>query len=374
MEKNKLPIVFVILTCICILSTATIYNQCQIKQEEKVEPTIELEIYEGPISSGNGSICYYRIKAIVTGNPTPAIEFSKDDSSGAWGEYIAQVNLYDPSEICTLTATATNSEGSATDSIEIIWGFDEDEKETEEVIEAETILDDEETEEEEKTYEEAPTIKLEVYQGPMYSSSSNVCYYRVRASVTGIPTPYVEFLKDDSGGSLGKYNTQVNLNSPSDTYTLIATATNSEGSASNSISLSWGCVDLKDLETNIINLINNIRAQNGLNQLSKSQSLTDIARMRSSDMIYNSYFSHYAPDGRNIFNILKDNGVSYVNAGENLGVATNPALAGTAEAFVNAWMASPSHRDNILRPVYRYIGVGIIEEENRRIVTSIFLN
>lgn len=371
MKKNKLSIILAILTCICIFSTATIYNKCQIQQEEKVAPTIKLEIYEGPISEGSGSICYYRIKAIVTGNPTPTIEFSKDDSNGAWGICIAQVNLHDPSEICTLTAAATNSEGTATDSIEITWGFDEDEEETkEEAIEEETQG---EIEEEKETEEEAPTIELEVYQGPLYSSSSNVCYYRVRAYVTGIPTPDVEFSKDDSGGTRGRYYTQVNLNSPSDTYILNATATNSEGSASNSISLSWECVNLKNLETNIINLLNSIRAQNGLTQLSMSQSLTDIARMRSSDMIYNFYFSHYTPDNRNIFNILRENEVSYVNAGENIG-QTSPAFYGSAEAFVNAWMASPTHRDNIIRPMYRYIGVGVIEEEDRRVVTTIFLN
>jgi len=128
MNRNKLPIIFAVLTCICIFSVAAIYNQCQIKQEEKEAPTIKLEIYEGPLSAGGDSICYYRIKAIVTGGPTPTIEFSKDDSNGALGKYIAQVNLYDPSEIYTLTATATNSEGSASDSIEISWGCDGDEE------------------------------------------------------------------------------------------------------------------------------------------------------------------------------------------------------------------------------------------------------
>jgi len=92
------------------------------QEEQKEAPTITLEIYEGPIYSSADDVCYYRIKAIVTGNPTPAVVFSKDDSGGAWGSKKAQVNLSDPAETYILTATATNSEGSATDSIDLSWG------------------------------------------------------------------------------------------------------------------------------------------------------------------------------------------------------------------------------------------------------------
>ena len=67
-------------------------------------------------------ICYYRVQAKVKGNPAPTVTFSKDDSSGAWGTKKAQVNLNDPSDTYTLTATATNSEGSDADSIELSWG------------------------------------------------------------------------------------------------------------------------------------------------------------------------------------------------------------------------------------------------------------
>jgi len=88
--------------------------------EEKEVPTIELEIYEGPTPADG--ICYYRVKAVVTGKPSPTIEFSKDDSHSAWGSKKAQVNLNDPDEIYTLTATATNSEGTDTASIELSWG------------------------------------------------------------------------------------------------------------------------------------------------------------------------------------------------------------------------------------------------------------
>ncbi len=177
MVKNKIYLLISIITLICFLGTAAICNQCAadaveeadstveeeevtaeeeavdeedgetpeseeeeteeekaadeeeetgeetLEQEEQKEaPAITLEIYEGPIYSSADNVCYYRIKAIVTGNPTPAVVFSKDDSGGAWGSKKVQINFDDPTETYTLTATATNSEGSATDSIALSWG------------------------------------------------------------------------------------------------------------------------------------------------------------------------------------------------------------------------------------------------------------
>ena len=131
--------------------------------------------------------------------------------------------------------------------------------------------------------------------------------------------------------------------------------------------------NLSDFEAAVLHLINNIRASNGLGALESNQMLTDIARSRCGDMITNSYFSHYAPDGRNIFNILGANGISYVNAGENLG-QSSPASSGTPEAFANAWMESSTHKANILRSVYSRIGIGVVDGGDRRVVATVFMN
>ena len=90
-------------------------------EEEPVEetftvPTIRLEVIEGP-TLVEESICYYRVKAIVTGNPYPAISFNKDDSLGSLSKDISQVNLYKKGESFTLDATAMNSQGTASASI-----------------------------------------------------------------------------------------------------------------------------------------------------------------------------------------------------------------------------------------------------------------
>jgi hypothetical protein len=87
----------------------------------KVAPTIELKIYEGPTFSAADSVCYYKLEAVVTGNPKPVVAFSKDNSNGAWGSKKVQINL-NAGESYTLRATATNSEGSATVSKNLTYG------------------------------------------------------------------------------------------------------------------------------------------------------------------------------------------------------------------------------------------------------------
>ena len=92
-------------------------------------PTIKLEIIEGPASAEGGSICYYRVKATVTGDPAPTTKFSKDDSNGSLGINVAQVNL-NQGQSYTLTASASNAEGEASDAIKLEWVGTESESTT----------------------------------------------------------------------------------------------------------------------------------------------------------------------------------------------------------------------------------------------------
>lgn len=130
---------------------------------------------------------------------------------------------------------------------------------------------------------------------------------------------------------------------------------------------------LTSYEMAILDSINQIRQANGLGALTANAHLTDIARQRSSDMLSRNYFSHYTPEGTNIFNILQANGVTYRNAGENL-AHSRPADVGSVGAFMDAWMQSPGHRQNILRDVYGMIGIGEVNNGSRRVVTTVFKN
>lgn len=117
---------------------------------------------------------------------------------------------------------------------------DEKEKEPEAPDEKENDESDEEKEEK-KPPGTVPTIKLEVYEGPLYSRAGDVCYYRIRARVTGEPLPEVSFSKDDSLGSLGPDEAQVNISRDSKHYILTAIAENDSGKATDTLTLIWNC-------------------------------------------------------------------------------------------------------------------------------------
>ncbi|MFA5014238.1 MAG: hypothetical protein WC549_01675 [Actinomycetota bacterium] len=140
--------------------------------------------------------------------------------------------------------TAEDEGSAAEEEIEAIGG----EEETGEGNEEEASVEGEEgsiTDEKEETVGEvltAPAISLQIIEGPSYSQlGDNACYYRVKANVTGSPYPAISFNKDDSLGSWGQDISQINLYSNGDSFTLEATATNSQGTASATIILSYSC-------------------------------------------------------------------------------------------------------------------------------------
>jgi len=131
--------------------------------------------------------------------------------------------------------------------------------------------------------------------------------------------------------------------------------------------------DLDSMAIQILNIINNARAQNGLHLLKQKQALVTVAKSRSSDMANRNYFSHTTPEGKNIYSILIEYGVKYAAAGENIQYASPPSW-GTPESFFNIWMSSSSHRDNILSSNFSQIGIGISEGNNKRIAVLVFIN
>ena len=86
------------------------------------KPSIDLQIYEGPIYSAADDTCSYSVKAVVTGDPTPVVVFSRDDSKGSLGPKTTKINLKRNATQYILTATARNEYGTAMDSLTINWG------------------------------------------------------------------------------------------------------------------------------------------------------------------------------------------------------------------------------------------------------------
>lgn len=110
-----------------------------------------------------------------------------------------------------------------------------------------------------------------------------------------------------------------------------------------------------DFEQEVIRLVNEIRAENGLKALTYDWELARVARYKSQDMKDNGYFAHNSPVYGTPFQMIRNFGISFRSAGEN--IAKGYA---TPQAVVNAWMNSSGHRANILNAAYTHIGVGYV--------------
>ena len=108
-------------------------------------------------------------------------------------------------------------------------------------------------------------------------------------------------------------------------------------------------------EKEVVQLVNEIRTQNGLRSLTYDWELSRVARYKSQDMKDNKYFSHTSPVYGSPFQMMKSFGITYRSAGEN--IARGYA---TPQAVVDGWMNSSGHRANILNASFTRIGVGYV--------------
>jgi len=104
----------------------------------------------------------------------------------------------------------------------------------------------------------------------------------------------------------------------------------------------------------IIELTNVKRAEEGLSPLKQNSLLAAAAAAKSVDMHSNNYWAHYSPQGKSPWNFISSVGYRYIYAGENL--ARDFA---DPQAVVNAWMASSTHRSNVLDKNFKEIGVSV---------------
>lgn len=104
----------------------------------------------------------------------------------------------------------------------------------------------------------------------------------------------------------------------------------------------------------VVDLVNEERAKAGLPELNLNTNAAAAAQTRAQEL--GSNFSHTRPDGSHFSTALKENGVSYSGAGENIAYGqTSP------EEVMNQWMNSSGHRANILNSNFTEIGVGHYE-------------
>jgi uncharacterized protein YkwD len=120
---------------------------------------------------------------------------------------------------------------------------------------------------------------------------------------------------------------------------------------------------LKEIEKGVYRLTNEVRRKNKLSPLDKDETLAATARAHSDDMLRRNFFSHVNPDGQSMKERLAPVAAATMSrAGENIWSGSGQDYADSkllARVMVDAWMSSPSHRANILKPEYTHLGVGV---------------
>jgi len=116
----------------------------------------------------------------------------------------------------------------------------------------------------------------------------------------------------------------------------------------------------------IIELTNSERGKLGLGSLKENKLLSEAARQKAADMFAFNYWAHISPSGRTPWTFFTDVGYKYQYAGENLARDFRDP-----ESVVQAWLASPSHRENIVNPKYQEIGVAVVDGNLQGVETAL---
>lgn len=100
------------------------------------------------------------------------------------------------------------------------------------------------------------------------------------------------------------------------------------------------------------------RANHSAGALTLSSSLSAAAYAKAQDMLANQYWSHNSPSGVTPWKWIADEEYNYLKAGENLARGFN-----STKSILNAWMNSPSHRENVINPAYTEVGFAVVDGE-----------
>jgi|GEM_PF-6240894 len=121
----------------------------------------------------------------------------------------------------------------------------------------------------------------------------------------------------------------------------------------------------------IIELTNRERQKRGLGRLESNALLTSAAYAKANNMFREQYWDHFGPNDESPWQFIEAAGYEYSYAGENLGKGFS-----TSEGLHQAWMASPTHKKNIISADYSDIGVavvsGTLQGENVILVVQMF--
>jgi len=122
----------------------------------------------------------------------------------------------------------------------------------------------------------------------------------------------------------------------------------------------------REAERRLLELMNLERERLGLAPLKWCDQCAQVARLHSKDMYEEGYFSHVGVDGLDPFDRMRRANINYEAAGENLAIA--PSVAEAHEGL----LASRDHRENMLRPTFDEVGIGIFRGPYGLMCTEVF--
>ena len=122
-------------------------------------------------------------------------------------------------------------------------------------------------------------------------------------------------------------------------------------------------VSLDGREAELLRLHNESRAEHGVGPLCVQENLMAAAQGHAEDMIERDFYAHETPEGLTPGDRITSVGYPFATYGENNnrvsgGYGGDPGRGELRDAF-EGWMQSPPHRENLLNPAFREVGVGL---------------
>ncbi|NOU96851.1 hypothetical protein GC093_27045 [Paenibacillus sp. LMG 31456] len=119
-----------------------------------------------------------------------------------------------------------------------------------------------------------------------------------------------------------------------------------------------GNKDSSQFAQQVLDIVNQERSKAGLTPLTMNAELSKMAMVKAQDMSNNNYFDHNSPTHGSPFDMMKEFGITYNSAGENIAKGQT-----TPTQVMNDWMNSPGHKANILNSSYTKIGIAYYNSE-----------
>lgn len=122
-------------------------------------------------------------------------------------------------------------------------------------------------------------------------------------------------------------------------------------------------------ETALLAEINAAREAAGVDALALNTEAARLARYKSEEMVRLNFFGHGSRLYGEPDEMLVRFGVPFESAGVNIAKGQD-----SVEDVVRAWLSSPAHRENLLRPDYTAAGVGLAFDEGLPYWTVFFIS